>query len=899
MVSDNEKISLDFLLEEVLRIPPQERSAFLDLHCSDDEVLRADLESLLITHAKAGDFLKQAAFQAPPDVDATLLTSPQEKSGTIIDKYKLLESIGEGGFGTVWMAEQKEPVKRRVALKIIKLGMDTKQVIARFEAERQALALMDHPNIAKVFDAGATETGRPFFVMELIKGVPILEYCDTQKLDTKARLDLFIRVCNAIQHAHQKGIIHRDIKPSNVMITMHDGVPVPKVIDFGIAKATNQELTDKTLFTQHRQMIGTPAYMSPEQAEMSGLDIDTRSDIYSLGVLLYEMLTGTTPFSNDELMSKGYAEMMRIIRETEPHKPSTRLSSLGDSATDTAKQRCVDVRELGSVLRGDLDWIVMKCLEKDRTRRYDSANGLATDIQRHLNDEPVDASPPSQVYRFRKFVKRNRAGVIAATVVALVLVLGIAGTTGGMLWALSAEKGMQRELTRTNEVKQIITEMLGSINPIVAQGKDNALLKEILDKTAERLANEEIQDELIAAELHHVIGMAYRDIGLWDEADQHIPVAVEIRKWLLGEEDPLTLQSVHESISLCLYLKQFENLETLAFRNLELRKKVLGPEHPDTLASMERLAEQYGRLKRFDEVEALLLETLEIRTRVPELGPDHRDTLESMSHLGLLYLRAGRLEDAEPLLLESLEARRRELGENHPDVLPSMGNLAHLYRKQGRNEEAITLMIELRDTIGRVLGEKHPYTLRVMSEVGDFYNKLKRFDDACNAIKIEFYARRYAQGMQHQQTLRTLRDLGRAYEKVGRLEDELALYRESLANLPSTPDDAEASPMALFTVGWILTRNIEEIQEPIRAIEFAQRAVDLAQLANSRSLYKLLDLLALALHQKGDNAKAIESQKRAIEFIPKQFSPGTFAKYESHLSTYEAALAEQGSQPGD
>ena len=357
-----------------------------------------------------------------PESAATIASTPREQAGAQIGRYKLLQQIGEGGFGSVWMAEQREPVKRRVALKIIKLGMDTKQVIARFEAERQALAMMDHPNIAKVLDAGSTETGRPYFVMEYIKGVPILEYCDTDKLDTKARLELFASVCHAIQHAHQKGIIHRDIKPSNVLITMHDGVPVPKVIDFGIAKATSAELTAKTLFTEHRQMIGTPAYMSPEQAEMSGLDIDTRSDIYSLGVLLYELLTGTTPFDSKELTSKGFAEMMRIIREVEPHKPSTRLSSLGDTGTRTAQQRrAVDPKKLSQTLRGDLDWIVMKCLEKDRTRRYETANGLAADIKRHLNDQPITAGAPSAGYKLRKFVKRNRPQVIAGGIVAAAL----------------------------------------------------------------------------------------------------------------------------------------------------------------------------------------------------------------------------------------------------------------------------------------------------------------------------------------------------------------------------------------------------------------------------------------------------------------------------------------------
>src|SRR5262245_18110450 len=324
------------------------REAYLRDACGTDEALRAEVAALLRIHDRAPRFL--ASPTAGSTGAATIVATPSEREGQLIGRYKLLQPIGEGGFGIVWMAEQREPVKRRVALKIIKVGMDTRQVIARFEAERQALALMDHPNIAKVLDAGSTESGRPYFVMEYIKGVPILEYCDTEKLDIRTRLELFTSVCQAIQHAHQKGIIHRDIKPSNVMVTMHDGVPVPKVIDFGIAKATNTELTQKTLFTEHRQMIGTPAYMSPEQAEMSGLDIDTRSDIYSLGVLLHELLTGTTPFDSKSLLDAGFAEMMRIIREEEPHKPSTRLSSRGETGTKTARLRRADVQKLSTLL---------------------------------------------------------------------------------------------------------------------------------------------------------------------------------------------------------------------------------------------------------------------------------------------------------------------------------------------------------------------------------------------------------------------------------------------------------------------------------------------------------------------------------------------------------------------
>ena len=426
---------------EALELPtPEAREAYLQGVCGHDVALRCQVEELLKEHFSNDSLLSAAALDGNPTVAAP---APVEAPAQLIGRYKLLELIGEGGFGEVWMAEQREPVKRRVALKLIKLGMDSRQIVARFEAERQALALMDHPNIAKIYDAGTTDTGRPYFVMELVRGVKLTEYCDRNQLPTKARLDLFIKVCQAIQHAHQKGIIHRDIKPSNILVTLHDGVPVPKVIDFGIAKATQQELTDKTVFTQFQQFIGTPAYISPEQAEMSGLDIDTRADIYSLGVLLYELLVGQTPFSAKEIMEGGLDLMRQIIREREPQRPSTKLSQtlvaanvrrLKSPSFDTpnseeevraSSRRLLRIRKTITLLRGDLDWIVMKCLEKDRARRYETANGLASDIQRHLNNEAVLARPPSAAYRFQKLVRRNKLAFAAVTSVAVVLVLGV------------------------------------------------------------------------------------------------------------------------------------------------------------------------------------------------------------------------------------------------------------------------------------------------------------------------------------------------------------------------------------------------------------------------------------------------------------------------------------------
>ncbi len=480
----------DLFWEALQRTKGPEREAYLDQACAGNEALRRRVSVLLEADETPDPFLEpQVSNLLGQTTPLPAADSRVEEAGARVGRYRLLEKIGEGGCGVVYMAEQEEPIHRRVAFKVIKLGMDTKQVIARFESERQALALMDHPNIAKVLDAGATDTGRPYFVMELVRGTKITDFCDQNNLSTEERLNLFVQICHAIQHAHQKGIIHRDIKPSNLLVTLHDGVPVPKVIDFGIAKATSQRLTDKTLFTAFQQFIGTPAYMSPEQAEMSRLDIDTRSDIYALGVLLYELLTGQTPFEQKALVAAGLDEMRRIIREQEPVRPSTRLIALADpERTTVAKRRSSEPPQLIHLLRGDLDWIVMKSLEKDRNRRYQTANGVADDVLRHLNNEPVAARPPTVGYRLQKSFRRNRLVFTAAGAVGLALVLGSAVS----LWqAIRATEAGRRE--QAARLRAEASELAASMNLYVANmrlaqeaGEQNNVgrLRELLEQTA-------------------------------------------------------------------------------------------------------------------------------------------------------------------------------------------------------------------------------------------------------------------------------------------------------------------------------------------------------------------------------------------------------------------------------
>jgi serine/threonine protein kinase/tetratricopeptide (TPR) repeat protein len=762
---------IDQIFWEAVQIAaPDQRAAYLDRVCAGDAGLRERVEQLLQARAQAASFLEAPA----PNPLTTVQAVVREGPGTIIGPYKLLQQIGEGGFGVVFMAEQMQPVRRTVALKVIKPGMDTAQVIARFESERQALALMDHPHIAKVLDAGATESGRPYFVMELVKGVPITEFCDRNHLPPEARLRLFLDVCHAIQHAHHKGVIHRDIKPSNVLVTLHDGVPVVKVIDFGVAKATAQKLTEKTLFTVYGQMIGTPAYMSPEQAELSGLDIDTRSDVYALGVLLYELLTGTTPLDVKRLRAAGYAEMQRLIREEEAPRPSARLSSLGGSATILAGNRGLEVRRLVQLLAGDLDWVVMKALDKDRNRRYGTPGSFAEDVERYLRREAILARPPSSVYKLRKFAQRNRVAVLTALAVAAALLLGMLVATWQAVRAIKAEatavasaeaerQAKDEALAREAETKAVLNfvenKVFAAARP---EGEDGGLghdvtLRRALAAALPFVAKSFLDQPLIEARLRMTLAASFYLLGEGETAAEQVEAARALYAKHKGPDDPDTLRSMSNLALIYHDLGRHTEALALMKETLKLQKARLGADHPNTLASMNNLANSYYAHGRDAEAAKLHEEALALQKI--KLGPNHQATLQSMGNLANSYYALGRHAEAIKLLEETLTLQKANLGPDHPDTLHNMNNLAGFYGTVGRHADALRLVEETLPLQKAKLGPDHRETLMSMGNLGNCYFVLGRYADALK-VREEILARLKARpGPDHPYTLQTMGDL--------------------------------------------------------------------------------------------------------------------------------------------
>jgi non-specific serine/threonine protein kinase/serine/threonine-protein kinase len=775
--------AIESIYHGVLAKEPGERSSYLESACAGDPALRTAVESLL---AFADNTLPNPLHQV--DIakvwgEIAEMTVPEElgervddwvKSGTTIGPYRILRLLGEGGMGAVYEAEQEQPVRRRVAVKLIKIGMDTREVVARFESERQALALMDHPAIAKVFDAGSTPQGRPYFVMEYVTGIPITQYCDQHKLTTRERLDLFIRVCEGVQHAHQKAIIHRDLKPSNILVGEVDGKPMPRIIDFGVAKATSERLTAETLFTRVGAIIGTPGYMSPEQAESTGVDVDTRTDVYSLGVVLYELLVGARPLDFQKL---SFEEILRRVREDDAPRPSTRLRSLGDQSQITAQNRGTDPARLARQLRGDLDLITLKALEKERSQRYSTPLELAADIRRYLRNEPVLARPASAAYRTRKYIRRHRIAVaVAAGLVAVLISFGVAQTFQ-LRRTMSERDRANRERDRASRVTTFMTDMFKVSDPSAARG-NTITAREILDKASKQIDTGLNRDPELKAQMMDVMGTVYERLGLYSSARPLLERSTDIRRHVLGSENPETLVSMHHLATNLFGEGRYAESEKLLRETVDIQRRVLGPEDPYRLLSMNNLATVLKSEGHYGEAEKLDRETLDIRRRVS--GPRHPDTVLSMENLAGALSKQGRNAEAEKLYREALDIRRRVSGPQQPETLGLMNNLALVLDSEGQYQEAEKLDRETLDIQRRVMGPEHPYTLLTMSNLANVLADQHRDAEAEELLRRTLDIQRRVLGPEHPNTVGSMNNLATIVNDLGHYAEAEKLERQTL-----------------------------------------------------------------------------------------------------------------------
>jgi tetratricopeptide (TPR) repeat protein len=768
------------LLERALALSPDQRPAFMNQACPSDQALRGEIEALLAS----SDNVRTSFLESPPldkfggDGDSASEPECTLRDGQVFaERFQLMRKLGEGGMGQVWLAEQTSPVRRPVAVKLIRAGMYDESVVKRFQAERQALAMMDHPAIAKVFDAGATPLGQPYFVMEYVPGLAITEYCDRKKLKIADRLELFIRACEGVQHAHQKAIIHRDLKPANILVVENDGKPVPRIIDFGLAKATMPQMDGETLFTQVGHFVGTPGYMSPEQADPNVKGIDTRTDVYSLGAVLYVLLAGSQPLDIKAGEKLQLDELLRRLREEEPPSPSVKVSGDRETSSATAEARGTEPRQLVSLLRGDLDWITMKALEKNRSRRYGSASEFAADIKRYLNHEAVQAVPPSLAYRTRKFARRYRVALATTSAFALVLLVAA---------IVSVREGFRAN--REAAVAEAVNDFLQ--NDLLAQASASAQsgprtkpdpdlkVRTALDRAANRIEGKFTKQPEVEASIRDTMGRTYKDLGLYPEARKQLERALELRRRARGAQNAKTLKSM-TSLGRVVYLQgNYAEAEALESKALEAERRVLGPEDPDTLTSMRELGSVYRSVGKFAQAEALLTQTSEIQKRV--LGPEHPDTLSSMNNLAVIYYEEGKYAQAEALEIQTLEIQKRVLGPEHPVTLVSMLTLAEAYTGEGKYTQAEQLQTQILEIQKRVLGPEHPDTLESMNNLAVIYIDEGNYaqGEALFAQTLEIKKRLL--GPEHPDTALTLYNLGCVAARRGDKDRAITLLRQSV-----------------------------------------------------------------------------------------------------------------------
>ena len=905
------KKARELFLHAVGKLPPEQWDSYVAEACGADTELKEQLGRLLQIHREAGSFLNAPT----PELDAAIEQPRHERPGTQIGPYKLLQQIGEGGMGVVYMAEQTEPVKRKVALKVIKAGMDSQQVIARFEAERQALAMMDHVNIARVLDAGTTESGRPYFVMELIHGVPITKYCDDHHLTPRERLELYVPVCQAIQHAHQKGIIHRDIKPSNVMVTLYDGKPVPKVIDFGVAKATEQKLTERTLFTQYGTMVGTLEYMSPEQAEMSAMGVDTRSDIYSLGVLLYELLTGSTPLSHKRMKEASYAEILRLIKEEEPPRPSTRLSESGGALASISAQRQMEPAELTKVVRGELDWIVMKCLEKDRDRRYETANSFIADVQRYLSDEPVQACPPTAWYRFRKFARRNRRALATAAAGVLVLVMAVVGLTvsnvriteeeartkqalvEAKVNLVAAHKQRERAEANFERAMYVVEKMLmRTSTEHLASVPKMEQVRQRLVEDAQALYQGFLDQESSDPEVRKQTGRVYlrmaemyRHLGQPALAEEACRKGLDVARKLVTDFPNVPsygaqLAAVHTTLGH--FLRQMpgrrQEAEETIHQALLLQKK-LADDFPRNTAYRLTLADNYHELGyllwtcgRSQEAEEAYRQALQLQRELVAESPTNATFQSRLCHMlnswGILLRADNRLGEAERVhrevlgILDCLPAEIKELARTH-------GHLALVLRQLGRAEDAENAT---RHALGfsQVEAAESPSVATYRQELALRHRQLAILLAA--TARPQEAEKAYRQALDVQKKLleefpgltacrghmaMTQNDLGNLLASTDRLREAEEFFqhaadgfREALRLEPGNPDALD--PLARL----LATCPLPQFRDAGRAVELAQQAVQ-----QSPQVGTYWNTLGVACYRAGDWNASVAALEKSMQ----------------------------------
>ena len=811
--------------------------------------------------------------------------SPGPPPTQAIGPYRVLEVLGEGGMGIVYLAQQDKPIRRRVAIKVLKAGMDTREVLARFEAERQMLSVMDHPNIARALDAGETHRGRPYFVMELVKGEPIARYCDRHQLSIPDRLKLLVPVCRAIQHAHHKGIIHRDLKPSNILVTSIDGAPVAKIIDFGIAKATGLPLSDRTMFTRRGQMLGTPEYMSPEQAENSGQDVDSRTDVYSLGVVLYELLTDATPFDRDSLRCAGLAEIQRILREEEPLRPSAKVVSLPGRRGSRTTRRETDTRALSKRLQNDLDWIVLKAMSKDRTRRYETADALAEEIERYLRDEPVMAGPPNAAYRLRKLARRNRVALALTAAIGF----GVVAASTGLAYALlesnrqrirveSALGEAERARGEAEAVVGFLEGMLAAVDP-AKQGRD-VTVREVLDEASSSIKTRFTDQPLVEARLRATIGSTYKALGVRDAAAPHLERAGAIRREVLGEDDPLTLGSMSDLGGLLMLESRFDEAVAILEEALELSRGIVGASDPVVLDIMGNLGTTYGQQGRYEEAVPLLEETLHISRAT--LGDEDRVTLVLLSTLANLHETQGRFDEAEPMLQEVVRAGRRVHGSEHPDTLIWLNNLAAHYMNVGRYDQAEPLFEEALRLEKKILGDEHPNTLAGMNGLAVLYMYQGRYDEAEALLENSLKISQRVLGYENLSTITTLSNLAGLYSQRGRPAEAASLVREVLPAVRQALGAEHVYTASLMSNFGVFLYDQGRDAEARSVFEDALRALRVAVGGEHPSTLTAMNMLGMLHLRAGRYDEAEQSFKQVMETRGRTLG-------EEHLSTVKSA----------